>query len=146
MCNSACIVTYGSAEQTLCYCTCLSLSVFLLGSGCCGFRVSPESAAPRQNNWHSSQRVECRRQCTFSSLITKPCMSRRSTIATLTPIQVTMEGSKSYHSEGYGNTDFDDDHCHCGGFVDAGGGSVAAGIAGVIPPSSTRPSMQVHAM
>ena len=73
-------------------------------------------------------------------------MSRRSTIATLTPIQVTMEGSKSYHSEGYGNTDFDDDYVTTVDFVDAGGGSVAAGIAGVTPPSSTGYSLQVHMM
>ena len=67
-------------------------------------------------------------------------------MATLTPIQMIAEGSESYDVEGYGITDFDDEYCHYGGFVDAGGGSVAAGIAGVIPPSSTRPSMQMHAM
>ena len=79
-------------------------------------------------------------------MITKPSMSRRSTIATLTPIQVTMEGSKSYDSEGYGTTDFDDDYCHYGGFANAGGGSAAAGIAGVTPLSNTGHSLQVHTM
>ena len=67
-------------------------------------------------------------------------------MATLIPIQMTAEGSESHDIEGYGIADFDDDHCHYGGFVDAGGGSVAAGIAGVTHPSSTRHSLQVHAM
>ena len=73
-------------------------------------------------------------------------LSTMSAIATLTPIQMTAEESESYDVEGYGITDFDDDHCHYGGFVDAGGGSAAAGIAGVTPPSSTRHCLQVHAM
>ena len=73
-------------------------------------------------------------------------LSMMSAMATLTPIRMTAEESDSYDIEGYGITDFGDDHCHYEGFVDAGGGSVAAGIAGVTPPSSTRHSLQVHAM
>ena len=54
-----------------------------LGSGCCGFCQSPESATPRQHDWQASQGEMHKCQCTFSCA----CQAEHRRIVPLRPLQ-----------------------------------------------------------